>query len=77
MSEIESKKTRRKKREREAASALKPFVELVFIFVLQVKQDLWFNKEGNRQKHPKKWSAVVQIVRLRDIVTLCDPAVFL
>ena len=46
LSEIESKKTRRKKREREAASALKPFVELVFIFVLQVKQDLWFNKRG-------------------------------
>ena len=46
MSEIESKKTRRKKREREAASALKPFVELVLIFVLQVKQDLWFNKRG-------------------------------
>ena len=46
MSEIESKKTRRKKREREAASALKPFVELVFIFVLQVKQDLRFNKRG-------------------------------
>ena len=46
MSEIESKKRRRKKREREAASALKPFVELVFIFVLQLKQDLWFNKRG-------------------------------
>ena len=32
-------------------------------------------KKGNRQIHSKKWSVIVQIVRWRDTVTLCDPTV--
>ena len=46
-----------------------------FRFRLTGKARLVVKKKGNRQIHSKKWSVIVQIVRWRDTVTLCDPTV--
>ena len=44
-----------------------------FHFRLTGQARLVVKKKGNRQIHSKKWSVIVQIVRWRDTVTLCDP----
>ena len=46
-----------------------------FHFRLTGQARLAVKKKVNWQIHSKKWSDIVQIVRWRDTVTLCDPTV--